>query len=99
MEKMCHIANFKSRIKKLKSLLNIWSQRNLSLKGKVAVLLSIALPQMLYVCSVLYVPKWVTEEVEKIMFSFLWSSKKAHVRKEVVINEIKKRRFKNATLC
>ena len=67
----------------------MWSQRNLSLKGKVAVLRSIALPQMLYVCSVLYVPKWVIQEVETLMFSFLWSSKKAHVRKEVVITEIK----------
>ena len=83
------IENFKSRIKKLKTLLNMWSQRNLSLKGKVAVLRSLALPQMLYVCSVMYVvPKWVIE-VETLMFSFLWSSKKAHVRKEVVISEIK----------
>jgi len=81
--------NFTEKIKKLKHVLNMWSQRNLSLKGKVAVLRSIALPQMLYVASVLYTPKWVIEEVTKLMFKFLWSNKKAHVKKEVVIQEIK----------
>ena len=80
--------NFKEKIKKMKTLLNIWSQRKLSLKGKVAVLRTIVLPQILYVASTLYTPKWVENEVNELFFNFLWSNKKTHVRKEVIINEI-----------
>ena len=54
--------NFVERVKKLKNVLNMWSQRKISLKGKVAVIRSLALPQILYVASVLYTPKWVIEE-------------------------------------
>ena len=57
--------NFEEKIKNLKTTLNIWSQRKLSLKGKVAVLRSMALPQVLYVTSVLYTPEWVVQNIEK----------------------------------
>ena len=76
--------NYRERIDKLTTVLNIWRQRKLSLKGKITVLWSVALPQMLYVCSALYTPQWVVEEVDKLMFKFLWSSK-AHVKKETII--------------
>ena len=77
--------NFEEKIKKLKKLLGMWHQRNLSLKGKIAVLCSV-----LYVTSVLYTPQWVIDEVENLMFKFLWNDRKPHVKKEVVINEIAK---------
>jgi len=62
--------NFEEKIKKLKKLLGMWHQRNLSMKGKIAVLRSVALPQMLYVTSVLYTPQWVIDEVENLMLKF-----------------------------
>ena len=80
--------NFNEKIKRLSSLLNMWSQRKLSLKGKVAVLRSIILPQILYVSTVLYTPEWVIEKVENLFFNFLWSGRKHHVKKEVIIQEI-----------
>ncbi len=72
----------------MKTLLKIWSQRHLSLKGQVAVLRSFIMPQILHVASALYTPEWVLSEVDKMFFNFLWSNKKPHVKKEVVINEI-----------
>ena len=82
--------NFTAKLKDLRCVLNMWSQRNLSLKGRVAVLRSIALPQMIYISSVMYIPEWVIKEVNDLMFRFLWSNKKAHVRREVIIQEISK---------
>ena len=80
--------NYKERLTKLKNLLNIWQQRSLSLKGKITVLWSIALPQLLYVTSVLYTPKWVIEEADRIMFNFLWPNGKPHVKKSTIISKI-----------
>ena len=80
--------NYHERIKKLKSLLNIWGQRNISLKGKITVLWSVALPLILYTCSILYTPQWVIKEVDMIFFKFLWSNKKHHVKKASIISNI-----------
>ncbi len=77
-------------MKKLKTLLNLWSQRCLSLKGRIAVLKSIILPQILYVATNLYVKESLQIEIDKLFFDFLWNGKKAHVKKEVIINEISK---------
>ena len=80
--------NYIDKIKKLKSLLNMWSQMQLSLKGKISILRSLDLPQILYEAGVLYIPEWVMHDVDQQFFNFLWSNKNAHVKKEVFINEI-----------
>ena len=77
--------NYRERIDKLQYVLNIWQQRLLSLKGKITVLWSIALPQVLYVTSMLYTPGWATNEIDETLFKFLWSNKKPHVNKETII--------------
>ncbi len=82
--------NYEEKIKKIKIMLNIWSQHNLSLKGKVAILKSIILPQILYIASSLYLPEWAIKEIDELFLNFLWSQKKHHVKKEVVINNISK---------
>ena len=42
--------NFNKKINKVQSLLNMWAQRNLSIKGKITIIKSVVLPQILYVC-------------------------------------------------
>ena len=41
--------NFDERIEKLNTLLNIWSQRNLTIKGRITILKAKALPLVTYV--------------------------------------------------
>ena len=79
--------NFKERIEKLSHLLNMWKQRKLTLKGKVTIVNSLALSQIMYVASVLYVPPDVIEEVNKLMLNFLWK-KKVHVKHSTVVAPI-----------
>ena len=57
--------NYTGKIDKLQNILNIWQQQLLSLKGKISVLWSVALPQVLYVTSILYTPEWVTAEIDR----------------------------------
>ena len=79
--------NFEERLSKLRALLNMWKQRQLSLKGKITIINSLALSQILYVASVLYVPQEVIKEVNQLIFSFLWP-KKVHVKRTTVIGPI-----------
>ena len=82
------LCNYKEKIKKIKTALNIWSQRQLSLKGKVAVLRTQIMPQILYTVSNIYTPEWVITEIDDLFYNYLWSGRKHHVRREVVINNI-----------
>ena len=80
--------NFRPKLKVMKDLLNIWLSRNLSLKGKITVLKSLALPKLLYVSSNAPIPLDVIKEAENIITNFLWDYKKTKLKKNVLIQAI-----------
>ena len=67
--------NFYPRIEKNKTLLQIWSGRHLSLKGKITVLKTLVIPQISFLFSVLFVPLYILEDIDKLLLSFLWNKK------------------------
>ncbi len=79
--------NFEERLVKLKSLLNMWSQRQLSIKGKIQILKVKALPLLIYVCNFLYVSSDILETIEKTLYDFVWN-KKHHVKKLTLTQKI-----------
>lgn len=88
-EKMI-INNFEARIKKMITILNIWYQRDLSLKGKISIIKSLIMPQILYVASVLEVPEWAVNKIKNIILEFIWSKKPAKVKYTTIIGKIEK---------
>ena len=80
--------NFAERIQKLENLLKMWLCRNLSLKGKITVIQSLAIPQLLYTCSALYVPEDTITKVHNILINFLWNNKKAKIKYSTVIGKL-----------
>ena len=81
--------NFKEKIENIEKLLSIWTSRNLSLKGKITIIKSLILPQVLFLFTLIYVPKYILEKLEKLLFSFLWNFKPAKIKKETIIASIK----------
>ena len=71
--------NFRPKIVKMKHLLNSWKCRNLSLKGKITVVNTLALSKLIYLCSILHTPDEVYVEVKKIITDFLWDGKVAKI--------------------
>ena len=82
--------NFNNKLNKVQSLLNMWSQRNLSIKGKITVIKSTVLPQILYICANLGVPDWFVSKINSIMYHFIWSAKMDKVKRTTLINKIEK---------
>ena len=80
--------NFLPRLKVFDNLLNIWHCRGLSLKGKVTVLKSLAVPQLLYPMSVLPIPTEVVNIVDSMINDFMWSKRQPKIRKDVIIQNI-----------
>ena len=67
--------NFKPKIIKMQQLLNSWKCRHLSLKGKITVINTLALSQLVYLCGIIHVPEIVFSEVKKIIIDFIWDGK------------------------
>ena len=70
-----YILNYKKRLKNLKNLLATWKCRKLSIKGKITVINTLAIPPLLYLANVIHVPPQVISEVKEIitnLFSMEW---------------------------
>ena len=87
IEKMISL-NFEDRMTKFKNLLHMWSMRDLSLKGKITILNSLALPQLLYTSSGLFVPNSFIENVDKEIVKFVWNNKPPKVKTSKMIGNI-----------
>ena len=80
--------NFMPKIVKMKQLLSSWKCRYLSLKGKITVINTLALSQIIYLCSIICVPDQVYSEVKKIVLDFLWDGKPAKIAYSTLIQSI-----------
>ena len=66
----------------------MWRQRNLSLKGKVTVINSLAAALMVYPCTTLDTPENIIKETDKIFCDFLWNGKVNKIARNTVIKQI-----------
>ena len=63
---------FIERLDSVKKLVNIWSSRGLSVYGRVTVIKSLIIPKFVYSLSLLPAPKEIVQELNRILFKFLW---------------------------
>ena len=80
--------NITNKLRKISSLLNVWSGRCLSLKGKITVLKTLIMPHILHIASVLYISEDVIKKLDKLFFDFLWSARKHGISKNVLVQPI-----------
>ena len=73
--KQLYHLNHKVKLKSIESILNCWRARNLSLVGKVCVIKTLLLPQLLYFFSVLCIkiPKSFFKQLNTLLFKFIWN--------------------------
>ena len=80
---------------KMKSLLDIWSKRKLSLAGKICVLKTLILSQIIYCLTVLPTPsEEYLSEINTMMFRFIANNKPEKLKRETLIGDYKEGGFK-----
>ena len=79
------VDNWRPRITAVENALNSWRQRSLSYKGKALVINALALSRVWYVASLIHVPRWVSVELNTLIFKFFWSGKRDLVARRVVV--------------
>ena len=77
-------ANFFDKIRKMKTKLNLWLSRDLTLYGKSLLAKSLGVSQLIYAASMLSVPRNVIKLVQSHLFSFLWNNKKDKIKRCVM---------------
>ena len=85
-----YILNYKKMLKIIDDLLKSWKRRYLSLKGKVTVINSLALPKLLYLASVIHTPNNVIKELQSLVLDFLWDGKPPKVAYKTLIQLIER---------
>ena len=70
---------FDERMENLHTLLNIWSQRNLTIKGRKPIQKAKVLSLVTYMSKCFYFPKYIIETIDKVLYNFVWK-KKQHIK-------------------
>ena len=77
--------NFESQFEKLKTVLNMWAQRDLTPIGKITIIKSLALSQMTYLFSVLpKPPNEFIKKLEQVLFNFIWNGKPDKIKRSTL---------------
>ena len=81
--------NYKVKLKQIEGTLNCWRTRNLSLVGKICVIKTLLLPQLIFLFSVLSIkiPKLFFDQLNKLFFKFIWSGGNDRVKRHCVCND------------
>jgi hypothetical protein len=81
--------NYQSKIPIIQNIFDQWKQRNLTIYGKILLIKTFALSQIIYTASVIPVPDKILLEIEKMIYGFLWKGKQHKVKKAVIIQDYK----------
>ena len=81
--------NFNDRIDNMTKLINIWKQRNLSIKGKIVITKTLLLPQLQFLFSMIFTPQHILKQIDELLFNYLWDNKPAKIKRNTIIAPIR----------
>ena len=67
--------NYKERINKIKRLISAWEKRNLSIMGKIIIVKTFLISQLVYFMQAFIIPDKVLTEIGRILFRFVWKKR------------------------
>ena len=86
--------NWTGRVENIKKIINVWEKRNLSIVGKVCIIKTFLISQLVYIMQALVVPDSVLTQVNRLLFRFLWRKKDCNrkafekVKRDVVCSDL-----------
>ena len=86
--KLAEEKNFTPKLNNLKTILNLWKLRHLTLAGKILLIKTFGLSQSIYLASVIPVPNEVVQKVEKMLYDFLWNGGRGFIKRKTIIGNI-----------
>ena len=84
-EQLAENTNFVETVNQVEKLLGVWSQRSLTLSGRIVSFKTLALSKIVYVASMVVVPERILNKLENIHKKFIWKGEKPKVRHSSII--------------
>ena len=84
------VQNWALVLQKFRATLSKWAQRDLSFFGRAQVLKTYVMSKLCYVAHTLTMPRVTMEQVESLMWEFLWQGSTHQVRQSVCISPVGK---------
>ena len=84
----CVAKNVNPIRKKIENVIDIWSQRSLTLKGRITVSKSLIVSQLAYLCACVKVPKHDITAIQSKIMRFLWRGRPPKVAKRILCQSI-----------
>ena len=78
--------NYNEKLEKVKEILRCWKYRRLTLLGKITVIKSLVVSQLVYLHSPLRSNYRVLKEINDLLYNFLWNGKGDKIKRKVMIN-------------
>ena len=85
--------NIKEKIDKLEHKIKLWNSRNLTFEGKILIIKTFGISQLIYVMQVCKFKETCMKLIERIIFGFIWKAHKSE--RERGIDRIKRSVLKN----
>ena len=82
--------NFNQKLKVSQTKLDMWSSRDLTLFGKVMIIKTLGISQLIYSASNLPVPAGIEDLVKTKCFNFLWRNKKDKIKRSGLYQDTSK---------
>ena len=82
--------NFNLKLDQLQTNLNMWRARDRTFFGKVLIIKSLGLSQIIYSSSILNIPEGFARLVKTKLFNFLWKNKRDKIKRSGLYQDIDK---------
>jgi len=79
--------NYNEKLGKVKEILRCWKCRRLTLLGTITVIKSLVVSQLIYLLSPLCSNYRVLNEINDLLYTFLWNGKGDKIKRTIMIND------------
>ena len=76
--------NFPPRLKKTKTIMNMWLQRDLSIFGRILLTKAEGISRLVYPALSLYVQDSTSKEINNILTNFAWKNRHHYLKKDIL---------------
>ena len=83
----------------MKTKLNLWLSRDLTIYGKSLLAKALGISQLVYAASMLTVPESVVKTVQENLFAFPWKNRKSKIKRVVKYQTVEKGGINFANFC
>ena len=74
--------NWKSKLDKLETVLNLWKQRELSFIGRAMIVNVLGANRFWHVAKILHPPRWVCDRFHRLIWLFIWKVRMENVSRQ-----------------